>query len=651
MAPDPTDLGELQKALNDAAGKASILWTTFVTFSLYLMVAFGSVTNRDLFLENPIKLPLLNVELPLVGFFIAAPMILVILHFYVFLQLLALAAKSRDYDTLLRQVTPIASDRGYLRQRLDAFLVLQFLVGPKEQRTGVIGISLRLIAWLTLVGAPVVILIQGQVTFLPYHRESVAWLQRVILFVDIVVICHCWNHVRGYEDSMISFRTNKAWRIVGLVVGACVAGFSIFVVTFPGEATYKYRPDFPRVPTTWRPHWSYPNDWTSLHEFLFAGEPNEVRGRAGSPFSNRLVLTDQSFVDVDKLEKSEVSRYFRGRDLSQAVFNGADLRKADFTGAMLDGASFVGAKLQGTRFTCASIGEGVKCTLLRSADFTLARLEDASLESAQLQGAILDRADLKGANLLHAQLTGADLNEADLRGANLQGASLRGANLGFGLLQGANLDRADLQVSSLKKADLRGASLVGAALQGANFDDAQLQGATLANAKLWRAWGAPVLNLTDVDGVNWDEEPSASDWDYWFSDWRIRTLEQIPGYHSDELMMRMSVLDPGRRRPDNALDAKSWEKDPTARLRGEERDKALAGFLADLICWNLSYSARFVTRGLLGSKRIGAPNEQITLIIDTLRKGKSDSAVCPGVRGFTDDDWSRIDVLFKGAIP
>ncbi len=70
MAIDPKDVGELQKALNDAAGKASVLWTTFITFQLYLAIAFGSVTHRDLFLETPIKLPLLNVDLPLVGFFV-----------------------------------------------------------------------------------------------------------------------------------------------------------------------------------------------------------------------------------------------------------------------------------------------------------------------------------------------------------------------------------------------------------------------------------------------------------------------------------------------------------------------------------------------------------------------------------------------------
>jgi hypothetical protein len=113
MPIDPKDVGELQRALNDAAGKASVLWTTFITFELYLVIAFGSVKHRDLFLETPIKLPLLNVDLPLVGFFVVAPTVLVIFHFYVFLQLLALASKARDYDTLLRQAISDASDRKY----------------------------------------------------------------------------------------------------------------------------------------------------------------------------------------------------------------------------------------------------------------------------------------------------------------------------------------------------------------------------------------------------------------------------------------------------------------------------------------------------------------------------------------------------------
>jgi hypothetical protein len=35
----------------------------------YLLIAVGGVTFQDLFLEHPIKLPFLGVDLPLLGFF------------------------------------------------------------------------------------------------------------------------------------------------------------------------------------------------------------------------------------------------------------------------------------------------------------------------------------------------------------------------------------------------------------------------------------------------------------------------------------------------------------------------------------------------------------------------------------------------------
>ena len=65
-----------------------------------------------------------------------------------------------------------------------------------------------------------------------------------------------------------------------------------------------------------------------LHQILFGGPPNQVESRARSWFSDRLVLTDQSFVDADKVEKVAITRSLRGRDLTQAVLNGSDLRKS-----------------------------------------------------------------------------------------------------------------------------------------------------------------------------------------------------------------------------------------------------------------------------------------------------------------------------------
>jgi uncharacterized protein YjbI with pentapeptide repeats len=547
MAVDAKDIGELQKALNDAAGKASVLWTTFITFELYLAIAFGSVTHRNLFLEDPIKLPVLNVDLPLVGFFVVVPTVLVIFHFYVFLQLLALAQKAKVYESLLRQKARSALNRQYLRQRLDSFLVLQFLAGPAVLRNGFTGFSLRRIAWLTLVSIPVLILLQAQVTFLPYHREWVVWLQRVAVLIDLAVIWYFWDRVRSDDEPFITRVPRATWPIVGAAASVGAFLFSVSLATFPGERVDEILPNVRLMPTRWLPNWSTKGDWTSFHELLFAGEVDEVSGRPSSPFSNRLVLTDQSFVDPDKLDKVEISRSFRGRDLRNAVLNRADLRKADFTGAMLDDTKLEGAKLQSARFGCTRREEKTErrwpddgCTWLQRASLDGAELQDvnfglaltsprtqppdpffyveawrrqdaerattlrrpfdgprlqgislryaklhrARFEFAELRDVSFEGAELQGARLDGAQLQGAKFDLAHLQGASLNGAELQGAHLNGAQLQGAFLAGARLEEAELIGAGLQGAYLNGAQLQGSTLNAARLQGASLVNASL-----------------------------------------------------------------------------------------------------------------------------------------------------------------------
>jgi uncharacterized protein YjbI with pentapeptide repeats len=652
MALDPRDVGELQKSLNDAAGKASVLWTTFVTFELYLVISFGSVTHRDLFLETPIKLPVLNVDLPFVGFFVVAPAVLLILHFYVFLQLLALAAKSKDYDSLLRQEAPVGADRQYLRQRLDSFLVLQFLAGPKEQRTGFGGISLRLIAWLTLVGTPVLILLQGQMTFLPYHREWVVWLQRIVLIVDLGLIAYFWNRVRSDDDLIIPIVTSKAWVIIGAVLTLCVAVVSVCIATFPGELMHEHLPTVRGIPTAWWPCWSSKGDWTSLHELLFAGAPDEVSGQSRSLFSNRLVLTDQSFVDPEKLDKVNVSRSFRGRDLRQAVLNRADLRKADFTGAILDAAGLDGAKLQSAQFGCESNGPAqfdLGCTWLGQANLRGAQLEGANLYSAHLEGANLGRAQLQGANLNSAQLHGADLSGAQLQGADLSDAQLQGANLYSAQLQGANLNSAHLHGADLSGAQLQGADLSDARLQGANLYGTQLQGASLRNAYVWHARGTPAIDVSELNGVNSTEFPVGSDA---FITWRDDILKVVASDQREAVKKRLSALDPDpakEKELNDLIGVQFWG-------RASPAPSQLAAVLADLACRRKS--APYVARGLVNNAtsrtRSGLfqdeatrEKERIATVAYRLRQGKSDLAACPGVAGFVDKDWENLDALVE----
>jgi uncharacterized protein YjbI with pentapeptide repeats len=659
---DPKDVGELQKALNDAAGKASVLWTTFIIFQLYLAIAFGSVTHRDLFLETPIKLPLLNVDLPLVGFFAVASTLLLILHFYVFLQLLGLASKAKNYNTLLANV-PDESDRQYIRQRLDVFPILQFLAGPKDQRTGFVGFSLRLIAWITLVATPLLILLQGQVTFLPYHHEWIVWLQRITVLIDLAMVWYFWVRLRSDTDA-IGWLSRKAKMYLGGAGTLCVVIFSIYLATFPGEWLKTQLPELRYIPTTWRPH---KDDWTSLQALLFEGAVDYASRRPLSVFSNRLVLPGLDIIEQPKFDsEAKIAALpqtvsLRARHLEGAVLIGANLRKADFTAARLRGASLANADLRGARLQCA-IDQNA-CVDLREAWLNNAQLQGASLESAQLQGASLADAQLQGASLDNVLLHGAWLNRAQLQGVSLAYARLQGASLADAQLQGASLDNALLHGAKLDRAQLQGASLNGTQLQGASLDLTQLQGSSLESAQLQVthvlyvfAWRAPIQDanatnariikpVTRPDGECFHPDQACN--------WSARSFEALKHLIEDQVpegKNRRAALARIDERLDPTKDfkrehdiAKAWADltvDETDGLAYDLHEKLVAEQWREIGC--VAEGAPYVTQGLIRNFQVrlqfgGREMRALAAVF-------FDAAQCAGARHLS--EWDKFMLLF-----
>src|ERR1700741_3466774 len=73
----PQDYSKLVETLlptvNGAAQRVQALWFTFISFGAYLTIAVLGTTHRMLFLEETVKMPLLNIDLPLTSFYTLAP--------------------------------------------------------------------------------------------------------------------------------------------------------------------------------------------------------------------------------------------------------------------------------------------------------------------------------------------------------------------------------------------------------------------------------------------------------------------------------------------------------------------------------------------------------------------------------------------------
>jgi uncharacterized protein YjbI with pentapeptide repeats len=474
----------------------------------YIGIAAGAVTHRNLLLEDPVKLPFLNVELPLVAFFFLAPILFIVSHAYTLMHFVMLAAKVGVFDAELRaQLGGAPETRDAFRRQLPSNIFVQFLAGPRDIRDGGLGWLLKAIAWITLVIGPVFLLLVIQVQFLPYHLEWVAWVQRFAIVADVILLWLLWPAV---VDSRSDIKWPPLWRHkITSLVSLVSMGLAFTAATFPGEGLDEWigkRQWIPPSPAKWSDQkdwmsflttWDGQEGWTSFHDLLFNGEVDETSRRRKSLFSNTLVLPAFDALeaakidDPKKLDSVKQTLVLRERHLESAIFSSADLRKADLEGAQLQGASLREAQLQGASLDHAQ---------LQDASLFQTQLQGASLDHAQLQGASLDYARLHGASLREPQLEGASLRQAQVQGASLVDANLRGASLEYAHLQGASLIGANLRGASLAFAELQGASLH-AQLEGASLQEAQLQGASLDRAQLQGA----LLNYARLQGASLDD--------------------------------------------------------------------------------------------------------------------------------------------------
>ena len=195
LAAKADDLDAIRSAVVDAAGVSAGLWLSYLFVLFYLLIAAGGVTHRDLFLENPIKLPFLGVELPLKGFFWLGPALFLVVHAYVLLHFVLLSSKAGVFDTQLRAQIDDAEMRTRLRRQLPINIFVQFLAGPREMREGLMGFLLRLIAWISLVIGPVALLVFFQLQFLPYHELWITMWQRMAVVIDLVLLWLLWPTV------------------------------------------------------------------------------------------------------------------------------------------------------------------------------------------------------------------------------------------------------------------------------------------------------------------------------------------------------------------------------------------------------------------------------------------------------------------------
>jgi uncharacterized protein YjbI with pentapeptide repeats len=686
--PDTKEAEALAAALNHSAERVQTLWFSFLTFMIYLAIAAGTTTHLMLFLESPLNLPGLNIALPLLGFYILAPIIFVVFHFYMLLNLVLLARTAKGFeDSLARAFPEDGVARENFRMRIENTLFVQLLVGGRLEREGINAKLLSLMALITLAVAPVALLLYLQIKFLPYHSEWITWLHRGLLTVDLVLVWTLWPAYRsGWGERL---RPNASSRLARAgVLSALALAYAVVVATFPDERIYRATHfllknsevywDFERP--TWY-GWIAPVNSLDLHRKNLVDEAKlSYRKTEGSTKEGTEQLSPAGQRTWEPISP------LTGRDMTGANFVGTDLEYADFSGVILNRANVSDASAKQARFSSAQLqGASFIGAHLEGAAFDDAHLEGASLNLAQLQGASFIKAHLQGTALFGTQLQGASFISAHLEGAVFDGAHLDGASLSYARLlgasfAGASLDGADLRGAWLLRASLQSASLQSAWLSGASLDDAQLQGAWLTNVFVWRAdartaiWEDSLIagsNTRPHEDWNWGDRPH-EDWNWEDQEWQDLLIARLfkgdwvvwcwgsgdwwcPMDWQARVAKRLKQrLDPKKDLEGEEEMAKVWADHERSSAAPEVVKKNLAKQWRETAC--AGDGAPYVARALLRRLESTRTSSFAKPLFDSpevpkLAAAFLDTEHCPGARGLSGAEIAKLESICRRANP
>ena len=126
----PVNPYSLLEAVNNSSDTAHTAWLIFLAIMAYLTIAVAGVTHKDLLLETPVTLPIMQVQIQLAQFFQFAPVILMLFHLGVVSQLVLLARKTLEFDYAVRALELTDRRTHPLRLELHNLFFVQAVAGP-----------------------------------------------------------------------------------------------------------------------------------------------------------------------------------------------------------------------------------------------------------------------------------------------------------------------------------------------------------------------------------------------------------------------------------------------------------------------------------------------------------------------------------------
>jgi uncharacterized protein YjbI with pentapeptide repeats len=380
-------------------------WLTICsTNNLYLLTNSSNST-----------LPILNVPLDIIGFYIAAPIILLAFYTYFHLNLKKLWSEFSELPAYF-------PDGKSIEQKTFSWLINDFSINYIKlvKKENLLFFRLKnllviILAWgvvpITIFGIWAKYLINHEMVLSSAHSIALV-LCLTIGFLFFQNACRTLQvHPKTKENNPLCFECFILCNLKFISIFISLILILILASYVNANSSFGYSYNLNNVEIVKKP-----DTWVALEKQVYDLVPKDTN-------------FEQKIDDILALIKplNLQNRNLRNLKAERAFLVNVNLTNANLQDTMLAGAYLQNANLTGANFQNA---------VLIGVNFKGAILWMAKLQNADLIGANLQRADLSDSILINADLSGAALQSAYMKGANLYGANLTNAGL-----EGADLSQ------------------------------------------------------------------------------------------------------------------------------------------------------------------------------------------------------------------
>ena len=416
---------KFEESVKDSTDRIRHLFFFFLASLIYVLTLVLSTTDKMLLLANEgLKLPIVDLNVPLIGFYVVIPLFVIAIHIHLLINLESHQDKLMKWQRTWNGAIP----------RENIHLLLFNLSSLDKENPLKLWVNLASNIFYIYLGSLALAIIFWR--FADYQNGYISmwhlfWLLLDIYFVVKIKQTFAKNSPTNIEPKS-KWYSKSMWLLITLVMTIKIMAVSWIDFTEDNtfarqsktlDTNYKKLVTMPLCFITSRLHADFLGCY-DITDFVFW----KIIPYISIPIGENLLPPDSkrsALAQIAISEEDPVLSDFSHRDVSIEL-SGRSLRMAFLGSAVLPNVGLTNARLQGATLVLALLGN----SNLKWAGLQNANLESTHLEDADLHGSNLQNADLANASLIKTRLTNADLENVKLEGVKWTGANLFGAKMG-----------------------------------------------------------------------------------------------------------------------------------------------------------------------------------------------------------------------------